>query len=155
MGYSYLEHGTDPLLRQLATEIVNYQNAEIGVMNDHLAQWGQQATEGPDAMAWMNMKVPRDQMPGLASPAQMQQLAAARGAELDDLFTRMMILHHEGGIHMAQYAAQHAGTETVRTWARAMDDGQRSDIAEMNRWRVQHGLPAVQMTLISSTPSSD
>jgi uncharacterized protein (DUF305 family) len=148
MGYRYLDHGTDPLLRQIASEIINYQNAEIGVMNDHLAQWNQQGTEGPDAMAWMGMKVPRDEMPGLATKAQMDQLANARGQELNDLFTRMMILHHEGGIHMAQYAATHADTETVRSWARAMDDGQRGEIAEMNRWRIAHGLPAVQMTLI-------
>jgi len=148
MGYSYLEHGTDPLLRQIATEIINYQNAEIGMMNDHLAQWGQQGTEGPDAMAWMSMKVPRDEMPGLATKAQMDQLANARGQELNDLFTRLMILHHEGGVHMAEYAAAHASTETVRSWATAMADGQRGEIAELNRWRVQHDLPAVQMTLI-------
>jgi uncharacterized protein (DUF305 family) len=148
MGYSYLEHGSDPLLRQIATEIINYQNAEIGMMNDHLAQWGRQGTEGPDAMAWMNMKVPRDEMPGLAAKTQMDQLANARGQELNDLFTRMMILHHEGGVHMAEYAAAHAGTETVRSWATAMADGQRGEIAELNRWRVQHDLPAVQMTLI-------
>ena len=50
MGFSYLEHGTDPLLRQIAGEIVGYQASEIGVMNDHLAQWGQQGTEGSTAM---------------------------------------------------------------------------------------------------------
>ena len=148
MGYLYLQNGTDPLLRQIATEIINYQNAEIGMMNDHLAQWGQQATEGPDAMAWMNMKVPRDQMPGLATNAQMDQLANARGQELNDLFTRLMILHHEGGVHMAEYAAAHASTETVRSWATAMADGQRGEISELNRWRVQHDLPSVEMTLI-------
>jgi len=148
MGYLYLQNGTDPLLRQIATEIINYQNAEIGMMNDHLAQWGQQGTEGADAMAWMGMKVPRDEMPGLATKTQMDQLANAHGQELNDLFTRMMILHHEGGVHMAEYAATHAGTETVRSWATAMADGQRGEIAELNRWRVQHDLPAVQMTLI-------
>jgi uncharacterized protein (DUF305 family) len=149
MGFSYLAHGTDPLLRQIATEIINYQNAEIGVMNDHLAEWGQQGTEGSTAMAWMGMKVPRDQMPGLATTAQMQQLADARGRDLDDLFTRLMILHHEGGVHMAEYAAAHATTETVRSWAKAMDEGQRGEIAELNRWRVTHDLSAVEMTLIS------
>src|SRR5262249_31170305 len=28
MGFSYVAHGTDPLLRQIATEIIDYQNAE-------------------------------------------------------------------------------------------------------------------------------
>jgi uncharacterized protein (DUF305 family) len=50
---------------------------------------------------------------------------------------------------MAEFAATHAGTETVRSWANAMDEGQRGEIAELNRWRVTNDLPAVKMTLIS------
>ena len=150
MGFSYLEHGTDPLLRQIAGEIVSYQASEIGVMNDHLAQWGQQGTEGSTAMGWMGMRVPRDEMTGMATAKQMQELADARGRDLDQLFTRLMIRHHEGGIHMAQFAADHAETETARSWARAMIDGQKGEIAELNRWRVDHGMPSVQLTLIGS-----
>jgi uncharacterized protein (DUF305 family) len=148
MGFLYLDHGTDDLLRQIASEIVNYQASEIGVMNDHLAQWAEQGTEGPDAMAWMGMKVPRDEMAGLATKQQMQGLADARGRDLDQRFSRLMILHHEGGIHMAEFAARQATTETVRSWATAMVDGQRGEIAELNRWRVTHGMPAVRLTLI-------
>jgi len=149
MSSIYLEHGTDQLLRGIATEILNYQNQEIGVMNDHLADWNEQGTEGSTAMGWMGMKVPRDQMTGMATQQQMQELQDARGRDLDQLFTRLMILHHEGGIHMAEYAAEHATTETVRSWAKAMDEGQRGEIAELNRWRVAHDLPAVKLTLIS------
>ena len=149
MGFSYLEHGTDPLLRQIAGEIVTYQASEIGVMNDHLAQWNQQGTERSTAMGWMGMRVPRDEMTGLATAKQMRALADARGRDLDQLFTRLMIRHHEGGIHTAQFAAAHATTETVRSWARAMIDGQKGEIAELNRWRVNHGLPSVRLTLIS------
>lgn len=148
MGFSYLEHGTDPLLRQIASEIVTYQSSEIGVMNDHLAEWNEQGTEGSTAMGWMGMAVPRDQMTGLATKAEMAQLVDARGRDLDQLFTRLMIRHHEGGIHMAQFAAAHATTETVRSWAQAMVDGQKGEIAELNRWRVAHGFPAVPLTLI-------
>ena len=36
-------------------------------MNDHLAQWDQQGTEGSTAMGWMGMRVPRDQMTGMAT----------------------------------------------------------------------------------------
>ena len=87
-------------------------------------------------------------MTGMASAKQMQELADARGRDLDQLFTRLMIRHHEGGIHMAQFAAEHAETETARSWARAMIDGQKGEIAELNRWRVNHGLPSVRLTLI-------
>lgn len=147
MAFAYLEHGTDPLLRQIAGEILTYQASEIGVMNDHLAQWAAQGTEGDTAMGWMGMPVPRDEMLGLATPEEMDALRAARGAELDQLFTRLMIEHHAGGIHMAQYAATHAETETARSWARAMIEGQRGEISELNRWRVTHGYPAVEVRL--------
>ena len=133
MGFSYLEHGTDPLLRQIAGEIVGYQASEIGVMNDHLAQWGQQGTEGSTAMGWMGMPVPRDQMTGMASAKQMQELADARGADLDQLFTRLMIRHHEGGIEMAEYAADNASDAEVRAMATAIATGQREEITELER----------------------
>ena len=117
-------------------------------MDDHLAQWAEQGTEDKTAMALMGTKVPRDQMIGLATQQQMQELKDARGRDLDQRFTRLMIVHHEGGIHMVEYAARHAKTETVRSWARAMVDGQKGEIAELNRWRVQNGFPAVKLTLI-------
>ena len=144
MATDYLEHGDDTLLRQLASEILFYQSSEIGVMNDHLTQWGQNGTESGVAMRWMAQPTPRNQMYGLATPKQMTALADARGARLDDLFTRLMIVHHAGGIHMAAFAEKFASTETVRSWAKAMVDGQKGEIAELNRWRVQHGLASVK-----------
>ncbi len=147
MAFDYVEHGTDPRLRQIAKEIANYQAAEIGVMNDHLTRWGQAGTEPATAMQWMGMPTPRDEMLGVATEAQMDELAAARGPELDELFTRLLIVHHAGGIHMADFAAEHATTPTVRRWAAAMADGQRGEIAELNRWRVQHDLSVVDPQL--------
>ena len=143
MATDYLEHGDDPLLKQIAGEILFYQSSEIGVMNDHLTQWGQSGTDPRIAMRWMAQPTLRNQMYGLATPEQMTELAAARGPQLNDLFTRLMIVHHAGGVHMAQFAASHATTETVRSWAQAMVDGQKGEIAELNRWRVQHGFPSV------------
>ncbi len=143
MATDYLEHGDDPLLKQIAGEILFYQSSEIGVMNDHLTQWGQSGTDPRIAMRWMAQPTLRNQMYGLATPEQMTELAAARGPQLNDLFTRLMIVHHAGGVHMAQFAARYATTETVRSWAQAMVDGQKGEIAELNRWRVQHGFPSV------------
>jgi uncharacterized protein (DUF305 family) len=116
-------------------------------MSEYLNTWRENGTEGEQSMAWMGMPTPRDQMMGMASAEQMQELVDARGRELDDRFTALMIRHHEGGIHMADYAAEHAGTETVRDWAFGMADAQRGEIAELNRWRVQHDLPAVKVGL--------
>jgi uncharacterized protein (DUF305 family) len=143
MALDYIRNGNDPRLLQMAREIVTYQSSEIGAMNTYLTQWGRLGDEPALAMGWMQPPVPRSQMPGLATNAQMAQLAAARGSELDDLFTRLMIDHHAGGIHMAAYAANHAEKKSTRNLAAAMDDGQRGEISEMNTWRTQHGLKAV------------
>jgi uncharacterized protein (DUF305 family) len=48
---------------------------------------------------------------------------------------------------MADYAARHATTAAVRRWAAAMAEGQKGEIAELNRWRVQHGLSAVKVSV--------
>ncbi len=143
MALDYLRNGDDPRLLQMAREIVTYQSSEIGAMNTYLTQWGRLGDAPALAMGWMQPPVPRSQMPGLATKAQMAQLAAARGFELDDLFTRLMIVHHAGGIHMAAYAANHGEERSTRDLAAAMDDGQRGEISEMNTWRTQHGVKAV------------
>ena len=75
----------------------------------------------------------------LAAPAR----ADFRYAMGNDVFTELVITHHAGGVHMAEYAEQHAQTAAVRRWAASMADGQRGEIAELNRWRVKNGLGAV------------
>ena len=72
-----------------------------------------------------------------------QVVSAARGFELDTLFTQLMINHHAGGVHMAATAAKTAEEQSTRRWAAAMDDGQRGEISEMNTWRTKHGLPTI------------
>ncbi len=152
MALDYIRNGDDPRLLQMAQEIVTYQSSEIGAMNTWLTQWGHVGDAPTLAMGWMQPPVPRSQMPGLATKAQMAQLAAARGFALDNLFTELMINHHAGGIHMAAYAATHAEKKSTRALAAAMDDGQRGEISEMNQWRTQHGLQAIVPPLAALTP---
>ena len=155
MALIYLRNGDDPLLLAIAKEIVQYQSAEIGMMNEYLTQWGRGGNRPEKAMGWMQPPVDRDQMPGLATPAQMQELANARGFELDKLFTQLMIEHHAGGVHMAAYAAEHAEKASTRRWAAQMDDGQRGEISEMNQWRRRHDLNVIVPPLAEFTPKAD
>jgi uncharacterized protein (DUF305 family) len=152
MALDYLRNGDDPLLLQMAREIVTYQSSEIGTMNTYLGQWGVTGQSPRLAMGWMQPPVPRDQMPGLATPAQLQRLENARGAELDALFTELMINHHGGGVHMAANAAERAELASTRKLAANMDDGQRGEISEMNSWRTRHGLPTIVPPLAEFTP---
>jgi uncharacterized protein (DUF305 family) len=103
-------------------------------------------------MDWMGPPLPPDEMPGLATREQLDALTNARGAELDALFTELMINHHAGGMHMAAEAAKRAELASTRRWGVAMDDGQRGEISEMNRWRARHGLEQIVPPLAEFTP---
>ncbi len=83
------------------------------------------------AMAWMGMSSGIDEMPGLATPDELDQLGRLDGAAADELFVRLMTAHHAGGIDMAEFAAAQADNETVRTLAASMATAQRDEIAEM------------------------
>lgn len=89
------------------------------------------------------MPVDENQQPGMATPDELQQLDTATGNELDDLFTRLMIRHHAGGAHMAEYTIEHASIDRIRDLAQTMLNGQRSEVIELNRWRVQNGYDTV------------
>jgi uncharacterized protein (DUF305 family) len=69
----------------------------------------------------------------MATTAELARLKSLSGAELDRYFLQLMIRHHQGGIPMARYAAEHAGTDYVRTAARKMADAQSVDIVNMER----------------------
>jgi uncharacterized protein (DUF305 family) len=155
MALDYVRYGNDPLLLQIAREVATYQSSEIGMMQEYLAEWDADGVSSPTAMEWMGPPIPRGEMPGLATAAQMQQLAAARGAELDDLFTDLMINHHGGGVHMAATAARTAELASTRRWAAGMDDGQRGEISELNQWRARHGLDGIVPPLAEFTPPAN
>jgi uncharacterized protein (DUF305 family) len=144
MALEYLHDGTDPTLRQMANEIVLVQAGESRLLGQYLADWGDPDLDLDNAMAWMGMApVPQDQQPGMATPDQMDELADATGTELDYLFTRLFILHHRGGIHMAQYAADHGSEPAATDLAEAIVTTQQSEIAELNLQREALGLDPV------------
>jgi uncharacterized protein (DUF305 family) len=139
MGLAYQRHGDDPLLGHMAREVVTSQGAEIGWMNYLLSDWGHAGVTADD-MAWMGMPGP---MPGMATRAELDRLEQLEGLALDDVFSRLMIRHHEGGLHMADHAAEHAESGELRRRARAMAEGQRSEIAEIDGQRRALGLAPV------------
>ena len=145
IGYAYLEHGSEPTLRHIARDIISDQGIEVGQMRSVLSEWGFQSTPDPEgtAMAWMHEPHPAQQMPGMATGADLDRLRNAQGEEADDLFTQLMIRHHEGGIHMADFAATDAQTSNIRNFARGMAASQRSEIGEINAVRRELGLAPI------------
>jgi uncharacterized protein (DUF305 family) len=112
-------------------------------MGQFLVDWGNPDVDTENAMVWMDQPVPEDEMPGMATPEQLAELEAATGEELDDLFTALMIDHHRGGLHMAEYAVAHANEDEVTDLAQAIITTQESEIAEMNLRREALGLEPV------------
>ncbi len=60
----------------------------------------------------------------------MKQLQNATGRDSDILFLQMMTRHHQGGLHMADYAAKHAKDPNIRTLASSMAQAQRGEIID-------------------------
>ncbi|HEX5614509.1 MAG TPA: DUF305 domain-containing protein [Acidimicrobiia bacterium] len=149
LSFAYLEGApTDWFLRHTAEEIVRVQSYEIGVMQERLRENG--GTGSPDiAMDWMGMPSAPAEMPGLATDAEIVALRGARGAEADELFSRLMILHHAGGIHMADDANERADDGFVRELAARMAGLQRTEVAEMSADRVEQGFAPVDTDAIA------
>jgi uncharacterized protein (DUF305 family) len=135
MAYDYLEKPAadqSALLRSIAKTIISDQQYQSGYMAGLLIEMGQSpANESGQAMAWMDQPVPLDRMPGMATADDLAQLVAATGPVADQLFVDLMVAHHEGGIHMAEYAAQHARRADVRNLAAGMATAQRGEIVDL------------------------
>ncbi len=133
MSMMYLDRpDTDPGLRTVARSIMFGQALDIGRMIQLLRDAdAPEAAEGDEAMAWMGMPTTHEQMPGMATDEQIDELAAVEGAAADELFVDLMVNHHEGGVHMAEYAAEHADSGEVRRMAESMARSQQEEIDEL------------------------
>jgi uncharacterized protein (DUF305 family) len=124
----------DEDFRVLAADIALTQQAQIGMMQTWLGEWGLSPTGSQPRMAWMpdgGGTIRDGLMPGMATEAEMAQLRAATGNDFDLMFLRLMRQHHLGGIHMAQAAESRAGDGDVRALAETMVNGQQREITDM------------------------
>jgi uncharacterized protein (DUF305 family) len=152
MAMTEYDRGEDPSAREVARDIALSQQREIGIMSGWLDAWGlPQAGSGPP-MAWMRQLPGGSQhghgatavvsMPGLATNAELTELAAASGRAADVLFLQLMIRHHRGGLSMAQEATLTASESDVRTLARTMVVNQSAEIESMQADLRRLGAPA-------------
>ncbi len=123
-------------IRALAHRIELSQADEIKMMQDWLTARGQTLPD-PHAhhMAAAGGAAPMAAlMPGMLTPAELAELAAARGPELDRRFLQFMIKHHEGALTMVKdlLATPGAGQEAdVFAFASDVDADQRMEIDRM------------------------
>ena len=143
----------DGEVRTLATDIALTQQAQIGMMNGWLTAWGLSPTRPGEAMEWMGHPT-RAPMPGMATPAEVESLAAGPAAGVDAAFLRLMIRHHRGGVLMARGALARASRPEVRALARAVTEAQRAEVATMEGMLVARGTSPVTGA-VTMPPTSD
>lgn len=122
--------GASPAVQRLAARIINAQKDEVALMQQWLAD---RLKPVPDASPAGHAHHAAH-MPGMLSEAQLQQLAAARGAEFDRLFLTFMIQHHTGAVQMVRelLASQGAAQdETVFRFASDVNVDQSTEITRM------------------------
>ncbi|MEO3978310.1 DUF305 domain-containing protein [Streptomyces sp. CAU 1734] len=71
-------------------------------------------------------------MPGMATPAQLKKLSAAKGAAFDKLFLELMITHHQGAVTMAAEVLTNGNNVRVEEMA---NDVAATQTSEINRMR--------------------
>ena len=120
----------DPDVRRLAFDIASTQTNQVGRMQGWLTLWGLPLTGG-EPMAWMgdsghgghDMAGWTDRAgscPGWPPRTSWRSCARCRATAFDVEFLRLMIRHHQGGLEMAEYAAEHADVPAVRDLARSI-----------------------------------
>ncbi|MEX0341010.1 MAG: DUF305 domain-containing protein [Erythrobacter sp.] len=122
-----------PDLVAIAGRIDASQADEIRFMRDWLTERGQ-----PTAMqhhAGMDHAAHHAKM-GMATPAQMAELATLEGSEFDRLFLQLMVRHHEGAIDMVKDLHDQPGTAYDPVMYEFTNDvvkEQEAEIERMNR----------------------
>ena len=138
MAMLYIEsaEGADPVLREIAREIIIDQSIDNGRMIELLRIFGKpEANETDIGMDWMGMPSQLEEMPGMATDAQLRDLASATGTDADNLFIDLMVAHHKGGVHMAEYAMTEGINDEVVKMATATVTAQQSEIVDLNKHR--------------------
>ncbi|NUT37923.1 MAG: DUF305 domain-containing protein [Hamadaea sp.] len=119
---------TDPEIKTVAAQIKAAQQPEITTMSGWLAAWGQPTAQpGGHNMPGMGG------MPGMMSDAEMRQLQAAKGADFDRMFARMMIAHHNGAIQMAKDVQANGTNPEVKTLAATVISSQTAEVDQLQK----------------------
>ena len=101
------ENGASPAVQVLAARIINAQQDEIEIMQSWLRDREQEVPQvhidGLNLMIHgMGGHGDHHHMPGMLTQAQLEELAAATGADFDRLFLTYMIQHHQGAVTMVE-----------------------------------------------------
>lgn len=137
----------DDEVRLLGYDIATTQAQQAGQMYGWLAEWGLSQAGSEPSMTWMTRPaidgaaghdghatsdpgahVPGAPMPGLATPAQVEELRGLTGVDAERRFLELMIAHHRGAVEMADAVLARSTNGVVVALARSIVDSQTSEI---------------------------
>ena len=137
-----LERDLDPEVQALAEDIRDAQGPEIETMADWLTTWGEDvpdtmrdhANAGHDMgdMSDTMDDMGHDDMPGMMTAEDIDELENASDAEFQDMWLEMMVEHHEGAIEMAETEQADGQFKDAVDLAGQIIDAQKQEIDTMN-----------------------
>ncbi|UCC26515.1 MAG: DUF305 domain-containing protein [Gemmatimonadales bacterium] len=129
--------GASGSIRTLAARIINAQRDEIANMQRWLRERDLPVpvVSGDGTMA-MDHGSHHAMMPGMLTPAQLDELASARGPAFDRLFLTFMIQHHQGAVSMVQDLFATDGAAQDDFIFKIASDIQVDQITEINRMQL-------------------
>lgn len=136
------ENTDDPTIRNLASDMAITQQGQIGRMQGWLSVWGLPISGTDERMQWMGHDL-EGQMPGMASPEELNELRNAEGEEADEIFLRLMIPHHQAAVPMSEAVLERSDNEAVTGLAEAIISSQSSEIRMMREMREERGFEPV------------
>jgi uncharacterized protein (DUF305 family) len=130
------ESTDDPEVNTLAYDILNTQATQRGKMSGWLDVWGLPQTTTRSPMQWAGsssqpMENTEGRMAGMATKAEMEDLADATGQQAERLYLELMLDHHIGGVDMAEAILNRSDHPVVTRLAQTMVDGQNVEIDYM------------------------
>lgn len=135
------ENDASDEIKRLAARITNAQKDEISTMQQWLKDRGEPVPEVHiDGLELMlhgiedgHQHMDHENMPGMLSPQQLEELQDARGSEFDRLFLKYMIEHHEGAVIMVRNLFDTDGAAQDEEAFRLASDIQVDQITEIER----------------------
>ena len=125
----------DPEVARLRDQVREAQVPEVETMTDWLTSWGEEvpatsldhghAEHGTGGMEDM------EEMPGMMTAEEMEELEQAPDGAFQELWLQMMIEHHEGAIEMAQTEQRDGEFPDAIALAEAIESGQQAEIELM------------------------
>ncbi|MGW0615129.1 DUF305 domain-containing protein [Streptomyces sp. NPDC002788] len=133
MSYIVRDRTDDEEVRRLAYDIAQTQANQRGMMLGWLDLWGLPKVSSEPPMSWMGMggmASGKDGalMPGMATNTEMKKLGELSGKQAEIYYLRLMTVHHEGGIHMAEGCVEKCTVGVEKRLAQGMVDAQQSEI---------------------------